>query len=154
MVSSAGTHGLHGNMADAFAIQAAAAHGVDISGHRARMLDAKMIRSADLVLAMEKQHIRDINSQLLFPCKHVKLLGEFAPRNEPLEIEDPYGSAFEDYKTTANGNSKLLARRDNVHPRPIDAQGILTITRNRLTKAGRCPCCRKTRITSSEFRIE
>lgn len=107
-VSSAGTHGLHGNMADAFAIQAAAAHGVDISGHRARLLDARMIRSADLVLAMEKQHITDINSQLLFRCKHLKLLGEFSTDAEPFEIKDPYGSAYGDYEATANDILRCL----------------------------------------------
>ena len=65
-VRSAGTHGLHGNRAEPFAIRAAAAHGADISQHRASVLDAGMVRSADLVLAMEKYHIDKINDLIFF----------------------------------------------------------------------------------------
>ncbi len=101
-VRSAGTHSLHGNRAEPFAIKAAAAHGVDIGNHRASILDAKMIRRADLVLAMERKHIRDINGQLLFGCKYAKLLGAFAGQEEPLEIDDPYGDDYEVYEATAD----------------------------------------------------
>ena len=100
-VRSAGTHGLHGNRAEPFAIQAAAAHGADITGHRARILDAPMIRSADLILAMEDYHLRKINDLLFFRCRYAQLLGSFAaPQTNP-EIEDPYGLPLSAYETSA-----------------------------------------------------
>jgi protein-tyrosine phosphatase len=105
-VRSAGTHGLHGNRAEPFAVKAAAAHGADISDHRARMIDAKMIRSADLVLGMEQHHITCVNSLLLFRCKYARLLGSFALQDEALEIVDPYGSPYGAYETAAN---KIMA---------------------------------------------
>lgn len=90
-VRSAGTDGLHGNPADPFAVRAAAAHGADISQHRARVLDATMVRSAHLVLAMEAYHLDRIKSLLFFGCSYARLLGSFAPRRQNPEIEDPYG---------------------------------------------------------------
>ena len=101
-VRSAGTHGLHGNRAEPLAVKAAASHGADISNHRARILDAKMIRSADLVLGMEKYHIDYINSLLIFRCGYARLLGMFVPQNESPEIDDPYGLEFNAYKTASN----------------------------------------------------
>lgn len=100
-IRSAGTHGLHGNRAEPLAVRATAAHGADIDNHRARILDAKMIRSANLVLAMEKYHIDHINSLLIFRCKYARLLGSFGPQINGPEIDDPYGSEFNAYKTAA-----------------------------------------------------
>ena len=100
-VRSAGTHGLHGNLAEPFAVKAAAAVGANISDHRARILDAPMVRSADLVLAMEKYHLDRINSLFLFRCKHARLLGTFAPDWTDPEIKDPYGDPFPAYEATA-----------------------------------------------------
>lgn len=90
-VQSAGIIGLHGNRADPFAVEAAAAYGADISNHRARLLTAPMIKSADLVLAMETVHLDRINDLLFFGCRYAWLMGAFDPRRESPEIEDPYG---------------------------------------------------------------
>jgi len=98
-VGSAGTHGLHGNRAEPFAVGAAAAHGVDISGHRARTLDTRMVRSADLVLAMQNHHLSRINGLLFLQCKYAHLLGTFESSRENPEIEDPYGAPFGAYET-------------------------------------------------------
>lgn len=101
-VRSAGTYGLHGNRAEPLAVKAASAHGVDISDHRARILDASLIRSADLVLAMERYHLDRINDLLFFRCNYSLLLGTFDERRDNPEIEDPYGLAFDAYQTCAN----------------------------------------------------
>jgi protein-tyrosine phosphatase len=98
-VRSAGTDGLHGNPAAHLAIEAAAAHGADIKDHRARVLDATMVKSADLVLAMEHYHLDRINRLLFFRHKHALLLGTFAPERAYPDIEDPYGLPFGAYET-------------------------------------------------------
>lgn len=100
-VHSAGTHGLHGNRAEPLAVEAVAAHGADISGHRARILDAAAIRSADLVLAMENDHLVYINRLFFFRCKYARLLGDFAPDGFDAEIEDPYGLPYAAYEKAA-----------------------------------------------------
>lgn len=101
-IGSAGTHGLHGNRADPFAVAAAASHGADISSHRARLLDAALVRSVDLILAMENIHLSSINSLLFWRCSSAHLLGEFAAQRENPEIEDPYGAPLIAYETCAS----------------------------------------------------
>jgi protein-tyrosine phosphatase len=100
-VRSAGTDGLHGNPAEPFAVRAAAAYGADISAHRARILDATMVRSADLVLAMEDYHLGRIKRLLFFGCAYARLLGGFSPRPANPEIEDPYGLSLPAYEACA-----------------------------------------------------
>src|SRR5512135_3546534 len=56
-VSSAGTHALIGNQATDFALIAAAENGIDISGHRARMLGAHLIRASSLIFCMEPSQV-------------------------------------------------------------------------------------------------
>ena len=100
-VQSAGTHGLHGNRAESFAVNAAAEYGADISDHRARVLSPSMVRSADLVLAMEKYHLNRINEFLFFGCRYAWLMGSFDPQRVDPEIEDPYGSPLGTYARCA-----------------------------------------------------
>ncbi|GAB6908205.1 putative low molecular weight protein-tyrosine-phosphatase EpsP [Desulfosarcina cetonica] len=101
IVRSAGTHALHGNRAQPEAIMAAAAHGADINDHRASELDAAMVKSADLVLVMERFHLEQINNLFFFRCKHALLLGSFAPGWTNPEIDDPYGLPYAAYEATA-----------------------------------------------------
>jgi protein-tyrosine phosphatase len=100
-VRSAGTYGLHGNRAEPYAVKAAAAYGADISDHRARVLDTRMIKSADLVLAMEREHLEGINNLLFLRCKYADLLGAYTNLPEAPEIRDPYGLPFDAYETSA-----------------------------------------------------
>ncbi len=100
-VGSAGTHGLHGNRAEPFAIEVAASYGADIGDHRARFLDSQLVKSADLILAMENHHLDAIHDMLFFRCKYAHLLGNFAPDRKIGEIGDPYGGPQAAYETCA-----------------------------------------------------
>ncbi len=123
-VQSAGTHGLHGNHAEPLAVEAAAAHGADISGHRARILDAAAIRSADLVLAMENYHLHRINRLFFFRCKYARLLGDFAPEGYPSEIEDPYGLPYAAYESAARTITACMpALIENIRQQLASAKG-------------------------------
>jgi protein-tyrosine phosphatase len=42
------------------AVQAAAARGIDIARHRSRVIDLEMIDRADLIIAMERMHVREV----------------------------------------------------------------------------------------------
>jgi len=61
-VASAGTMGWTDSGADPHSIQAAAEHGIDISGHRARVLDRAEIARSTLILAMANEHVEAIAS--------------------------------------------------------------------------------------------
>ncbi|WP_460501189.1 low molecular weight protein-tyrosine-phosphatase [Dyella jejuensis] len=56
-VSSAGLGALVGRPMDVHAMEIMKEHGIDAAGHRARQLEPKMLREADLVLAMERDHL-------------------------------------------------------------------------------------------------
>lgn len=55
-VGSSGLGALVGHPADADAASVAAAHGLDLSAHRARQFDPARARKYDLILVMEAEH--------------------------------------------------------------------------------------------------
>lgn len=93
-VASAGTMGWTGSGADPHSIQAAAEHGIDISGHRARALDRADIASSSLILAMANEHVDAITSAApsarskTFTLKELVRLLEAIPPTEA-DASDP-----------------------------------------------------------------
>jgi protein-tyrosine phosphatase len=74
-VRSAGTWAQGGNPATSNAIVAARELGLEIEGHRARPLADHLIREADLVLALAREHRHEV----------VSLVGEAAPKTFTLK---------------------------------------------------------------------
>lgn len=85
LIDSAGTHGLHaGEAPDPRAVEAAARRGYDLSGLRARKIRASDLEDFDLVLAMDRGHLRALR-QLATPHQ--------AHRVQPFlkrDVPDPY----------------------------------------------------------------
>ncbi len=98
-VSSAGIFANPGNPADPFAVQVAREGGVDISRHRARVVNSDNLNWADIVLVMESAQREFVS--MVFPTQSAKvaLLGDFnRSRGGGGEIADPYGSSEEVYR--------------------------------------------------------
>lgn len=88
VVDSAGTHGYHvGEAPDDRAVRAAARRGYDISGLRARKVQASDFENFDLVLAMDQGHLRALQ-RLCVPARQEKVRA-FVNRDVP----DPYYGA-------------------------------------------------------------
>jgi protein-tyrosine-phosphatase len=100
-VSSAGTHAIYGNQASDFAVQVMQACGVDIAGHRARMLNKSMLKDADLILVMEKIHLKYIRFMSFFGMTKVHRISEFDKNGDPYDIPDPMGGDIEQYRASA-----------------------------------------------------
>ncbi len=85
-VSSAGLGALVGHQADEIARNLMMEKGIDISGHRARQIDAGMLRDAELILVMEGWQQREIEQN--FPTTRGKVfrLGHWGN----FDIADPY----------------------------------------------------------------
>lgn len=98
-VRSAGTGAPVGAPATEFAIAAAAEHAVDISGHRARQLTPAMIRTADLVLVMEKHHRERVVELVPKAIGRTRLLGGYPDQTR--EIADPIGRPLAVYRRVA-----------------------------------------------------
>lgn len=102
-VISAGVAAMSGMYATHEAVKVMADAGVDISGHFARNLTDEMIKKADLILVMEKQHQEKILQRAPQAKGKVYLLKEFGQDNnssqqEDLDIPDPIGKPLEFYQ--------------------------------------------------------
>ena len=99
-VSSAGIFANLGNPPEPFAIQVAREAGVDISGHRARVVNNDNLNWADIVLAMESGQRGFISMAFPHQSGKVFLLGDFRyPQRGGGEIADPYGSSIQAYRS-------------------------------------------------------
>jgi protein-tyrosine phosphatase len=100
-VASAGTMGWTGSGADPNSVEAAAERGIDISGHRARILDRADIAEATLILAMANEHVDAVNlaapaaRSRTFTLKELVRLLEAAP-GMPQEDRDPIAVRVEE----------------------------------------------------------
>lgn len=107
---SAGLGALVGNPADPLSIEVAAAHGVDLSAHRAQQLVGWMCQTAELILVMEQGHKSEVEQQYPLVRGKVYRLGEIGK----FDIADPYREgreAFEAaYDHIARGVADWAAR--------------------------------------------
>ncbi len=111
-VASAGTDALHGNQATVFAIQAMQYFGIDISDHRARRLSRSMVVEADLILAMEKYHLKIIRGMQIFGAGKAHLLSRFDNTRKPYDMQDPIDGGLDLYAETAKRIHHCL---DGIH---------------------------------------
>jgi len=97
-VVSAGTAALDGQPASAGAAEASARAGLDLTAHRSRRATADLLRGADLVLVMEREHARAAQALGADP-RRTHVLSEWPEPGEPsLAVSDPFGSSLEAYE--------------------------------------------------------
>jgi len=90
-IRSAGTGGWHaGEPPDRRMCATARARGIDISHQRARQLSAADLQQHDLVLAMDRENLRNIRALGRGELEHVVLFRTFDPEPETGEVPDPY----------------------------------------------------------------
>lgn len=100
-VASAGTHAKPGNRAEPLAVLAAQELGVTINDHQATPAVPELLAQSEMVLVMEKMHAIEIKSLLTGKEVRVRLLGEFNPSGQVIEIPDPYGRDLSSYRKSA-----------------------------------------------------
>lgn len=109
-VWSAGLGALVGNPADPLSVEVAAAHGLDLSGHRAQQVNSWLCQNAELILVMEQAHKTALEQQYPLVRGKVFRLGE----RDKFDIADPYRqplSAFETaYAEIARGVASWVPR--------------------------------------------
>lgn len=106
-VSSAGTGAWDGAPVSEGAYLVGLEHGLDLSGHRARLLTRDIVRSADLILTMSGHHrarVAELGGE-----DKVHMLGEYAGREEEkAEISDPFGSDLASYRITYDELQEII----------------------------------------------
>jgi protein-tyrosine-phosphatase len=106
-VSSAGTGAWDGAPASEGAYLVGLERGLDLSGHRARLLTRELVDAADLVLTMAR-HLRARVDELGGEG-HVFVLGEYAGRDgDDAEVSDPFGGDLDVYRDTCSELEGLL----------------------------------------------
>jgi protein-tyrosine phosphatase len=86
VVESAGIAALVGRPADPFAQALMAQRGLDLSRHRARQLTPELIRAFELVLVMEAEQQREVESILPSARGRVHRIGRWGG----FDVPDPY----------------------------------------------------------------
>jgi len=94
IVSSAGLSAVVGNSATHTAQSLLKDRQIDISNHKARQLTERMVREADLILVMEDEQKKQIETQYSYALGKVFLLGKWGN----FEVPDPYAGPVSDYE--------------------------------------------------------
>ncbi len=98
-VASAGTGAWDGAPASEGAYLVGLERGLDLSGHRARLLTRELVEEADLILTMARHHRARVDE--LGGEGRVFVLGEYAGRDvDEAEVSDPFGGDLEVYRHT------------------------------------------------------
>src|SRR6266702_1093532 len=105
-VSSAGTGAWDGAPASEGAYLVGLERGLDLSGHRARLLKRELVERADLILTMARHH-RARGDELGGAGKG-SVLGEYAGRGGD-EVSDPFGGDLGVYRDTSQELESLTA---------------------------------------------
>ena len=112
-VDSAGTADYHiGSPPDLRSQRAALARGIDLSGLRARQVEPGDFARFDLILAMDRDNLREL--QAMRPQRALakpRLFLEYAPELGRLEVPDPYyrdASGFEEVLDLCTAASRGL----------------------------------------------
>jgi len=114
-VASAGTSGWHeGEPPHPLSRAAAAAVGVDISEQRARVFRFSDFEEFDLILAMDRSHLRELDLSCPPGSRaRLALFLNYAPDIEATDVPDPYGEGADAFEAVrgmiGEGCAGLLA---------------------------------------------
>lgn len=98
-VSSAGTGAWDGAPASEGAYLVGLERGLDLSGHRARLLSRELVEASDLIFTMARHHRARVDE--LGGDGRVFVLGEYAGREgDDAEVSDPFGGDLGIYRDT------------------------------------------------------
>jgi len=98
-IDSAGVYAVVGGRASGGSVNAMAERDLDISDHRGKQLDFRLMDEADLILVMEEGQRRSIFMNWPQALRKTFLLTEMV--GEHADVEDPYRMPQEEYDKTA-----------------------------------------------------
>lgn len=101
-ITSSGTSAYPGSPASRHAVEVCRAFGADISRHKSKPTDAKLVAEIDLILVMEPHHLDYIGSLDLTAFERSFLLKEYKRSTDyrgPRSVTDPIGGGAAVYQT-------------------------------------------------------
>ncbi len=107
-VESAGTGAWDGAPASEGAYLVALERGLDLSGHRARLLTREIVEASGVIFTMARHHRARVHE--LGGEGRVHVLGEYVGKTgEDAEVGDPFGGDLEVYRDTCAELEALIA---------------------------------------------
>lgn len=109
-IVSAGLGALVGRSADPLAIQIAQEHALDITAHRAQAVSSRLVNNADLILTMDLEQKRYVETY--YPNAHGKVFRLCEFKNK--DVADPYREGYKSFQTAyalINEGVEVMARR-------------------------------------------
>jgi protein-tyrosine phosphatase len=107
-VESAGTWGVEGEPASAYARAVMAERGISLDDHVARTVTRAMMEDADLVIVMTRSHRDALAAEFPFARRKIRLLSQVG--GIEYDIADPYGKPREAYELCADDLEALIER--------------------------------------------
>jgi protein-tyrosine phosphatase len=95
IVYSAGLGAMIGKPADPFSVQLMAEQGIDIVAHRAQQISTSLVAQADLILVMDTEQKKYVESHYVGARGKVYRLGEASK----IDIPDPYREGIESFRS-------------------------------------------------------
>jgi len=105
-VRSAGTWAMEPRGASRYSVEVARRQGLDLSRHRATMVDEPHLAGADLVLTMEVGHAEALRAEFPQQAHKVYMLAEMV--GHFYNIPDPYGGSYEEYEWMYEGLTSVI----------------------------------------------
>jgi protein-tyrosine phosphatase len=93
-VTSAGLGALIGKPADPSSLELMAEQDIDISAHRAQQISSALVAQAELILVMDLEQKKYVETQYIGTRGKVYRLGE----GEKIDIPDPYREGIESFR--------------------------------------------------------
>ncbi len=106
--ASAGTSAHEGAATSDGAILIGVERGFDLTKHRARLFDKKLISDDTVVLALTTAHLNSVQS--IAPDADAHLLDEYASRGATQRnVTDPFGGDLSEYRVAADMIESMIA---------------------------------------------
>lgn len=107
--ASAGLFATDGAPASQGAVQVMKEHGLDVSGHRSRLLTPGMIEEAERIIALTEAHKDLILQTAPKAASKTSTLHEFTPDQGTRDVMDPYGGQVDTYRKTRDEIESALS---------------------------------------------
>lgn len=107
--ASAGLFATDGAPASRGAIQVMKEHGLDVSGHRSRLLTPGMIDEAEKIIALTEAHKDLILQTAPEAVSKTGTLHQFSPDAGMRDVMDPYGGQVDTYRKTRDEIESALS---------------------------------------------
>jgi len=107
-IESAGTWGIDNELAAQGAQWAMQKRGLDLSGHKSRIVNKNIIKEADLILTMEGGHKESLCAEFPEYRNQIFMLSEMI--GQTFDIPDPMGGPLSGYELTAQNIERILVQ--------------------------------------------